>query len=511
MSLAPYREVLSHRAVRDVLLLSMLARLPIVSAPVVMTLHVVLELHRGFAQSGLVASTFAIGGAVGGPLVGRGIDRIGLRPVVACTTAVSGVFWFAAVWLPYPVLGAAAFIGGGFVIPIFALPRQTMSAILPEYRRQPGFSLDSMGTEISYSVGPALGILAMTQLGSQVTVPGIAVLIVISGAAIWALNPPVHPPIDLDLASALDAPAASGPDGAGAGPRKASAASGTDGAGAGARKTAAASGPDGAGSGPRKTAATSEPDGAEVGAGAHRPSIRTWWSAPVGAVLLVSGISAVILLGTDVVITATMRHMGQVPLIGVVFAVWCMASLVGGLIYGASRPIHAMTLLAAMGALCLPIVFATNWWTLALLLIPTGMFCAPLIATTGQVLTQLTPPGVRGQVMGLHGSAFILGNALGAPVIGALVDHIEPRRGFVVLGLLGIAISVALLPLRRRIPVGASAPDTPAALAPDPPDATTPDTPDLATSSTRETASLEAPAMANHATPEAADAPRVSA
>ena len=42
---------------------------------------------------------------------------------------------------------------------------------LPDPDRQAGMSLDSMSVEVSYSIGPALGVVAVTRLGSSTAMP----------------------------------------------------------------------------------------------------------------------------------------------------------------------------------------------------------------------------------------------------------------------------------------------------------------------------------------------------
>jgi len=401
ISLTPYREALARPGVPSLLLFVVLARMPISAAPIVLTLHVVLDLDRGFASSGVAAASIAIGSAIGAPLMGRAVDRIGLRPVAAGTGAAEAGFWLSVDHLPYPALVVAAFLGGLVAIPVWSLPRQSLSALLPPSLRQAGFSLDSMLVEISFAVGPAIGIALLTGVGSSATFLIIGTTILISGAALFLLDPPTRGDAD-----------------------------------------ERAGGPGGAAGSPAAT--------------------RGWWTPTVTAVLLVTATAAVILSGTDVALTAVLRDRGEVTLIGAVFAAWSLASLVGGFVYGAGRPIHPMLLLAALGALCIPAMLATTWWLLALLLIPTGLFCAPVISATAQVLVHVSPAAVRGQVTGLHGSALILGSAAGAPLAGILVDRIEPRYGFLAIGVLGVAVTAALLPVTRgRIPMADLARDVP--------------------------------------------------
>ena len=54
MSLAPYRRLLAARDVRRLLAFGVLARIPHTAAWLVLTLHVVSGLDRGYAAAGLV-------------------------------------------------------------------------------------------------------------------------------------------------------------------------------------------------------------------------------------------------------------------------------------------------------------------------------------------------------------------------------------------------------------------------------------------------------------------------
>ena len=95
-------EVLRLPGVRALILVGLLARIPSVSAGVTLTLHVVLDLDRGYAAAGLVGAAATIGAALGAPLLGRLVDRRGLRPVLVLTTIAEALFWCTAGALPYP-------------------------------------------------------------------------------------------------------------------------------------------------------------------------------------------------------------------------------------------------------------------------------------------------------------------------------------------------------------------------------------------------------------------------
>ena len=386
---APYRAVLARPGVRPLLATTLLARIPVTAAGVVLTLHVVLDLHRGFGASGAVAAGTMIGAAVGAPVLGRGLDRYGLKPVLLLTTAVETVFWALAVALDYAWLIPAGFVLGLMGLPVFTIARQSLAALVPPHERQAAFSLDSMSVEVSFAIGPAAGVAVLTTAGSTTALLGLSGAMLAAGLALFVLDPPVR---------------------------------GEEGAAPAAR--------------------------GERGGGTRTPAppLRSWFGPRVVAILLATFGATLTLAGTDVAITATMRSFDEVALVGVIFAVWSIASLIGGFVYGTlHRSIDSLVLLGLLAVLTVPAALATNWWLLAILVVPTGFFCAPLISSTAAALTERTPATVRGQVMGFHASALTVGNGIGAPLVGLIVDRTTPRSGFVAIGLLGALLATLAL------------------------------------------------------------------
>ncbi len=154
------------------------------------------------------------------------------------------------------------------------------------------------------------------------------------------------------------------------------------------------------------------------------PPWRSWFEPRILAVLLAAAGATMTLTGTDVAITATMRSFDQVSLLGVVVAVWAVASMIGGFVYGLlGRAVDSLVLLALLAGLTVIAAAAPNWVLLAVLVVPSGLFCAPLISATAAALTEHAPPAVRGQVLGLHASALTIGNGIGAPLVGLVIDR----------------------------------------------------------------------------------------
>ena len=388
MHLAPYRTVLRIPGMRLFMLIALIARIPATATSTALTLNVVLDRHLGYGAAGAVSAAFTVGLAVGSPLLGRAVDRRGPRPVLLVTGLAALVFWSTASLLPFSVLIPAAVLGGVLQVPIFGLVRQSLAARVSEEHRRQAFSLDSMAVELSFMVGPALAVLMITQLGDAVsTLRIVGAATALSAAVMWAYNPRVtsHGQEALNQA-ALDQ---------------------------------------------------------GVAAEAH-PARRSWLRAQFMLVLCVTAAATIVLAGTEVSIVAMLRAHDQVEWAGVTIIVWCAASLVGGFVNGAMpRPLGMVTLMALLGALTIPVGLAHSWPLLALALIPAGFLCAPTISQTIVAVSHAVPESARGEAIGLHSAALTLGNALGAPLAGAAIDHSSPAFGFATVGLVGTACALA--------------------------------------------------------------------
>ncbi|WP_460844834.1 MFS transporter [Phytohabitans suffuscus] len=189
MNLSRYREVLARPGIRSLLAVGLLGRVPSATGPVLLTLHVVLDRDGGYAAAGLVAAAFTIGAALGAALLGRILDRRGLRPVVVLTAVAETAFWSVASTLPYPALLAVAFAGGMLRLPAFPVVRQSIAAMVPPARRRSAYALDSMAVELSFMIGPAVAVVLATTAGPRVAMLALAAAVLVSGAAFYVLNP----------------------------------------------------------------------------------------------------------------------------------------------------------------------------------------------------------------------------------------------------------------------------------------------------------------------------------
>lgn len=369
-------------------LVAMLARVPMTATAVTLTLHVVGELGHGYGAAGLVGTATTAGTALAAPLLGRMIDRHGLRPVVVVCGAVSTTFWVAAPHLPYAVLLAAALPAGALLIPAGPIARQVIAALVPSGQRRTAYSLDSVLVELTYMTGPALGILVSTQVSSTAALTGIGLVFGACACALYVVNPPVRTPGE----------------------------------------------------------ATRTPRGV-------RPPLTSWLGSHMIATLLVATGALFVLVGAELAALATLRESGEVGAAGLVIAVMCVASLVGGAVHGvARRSASQLTLMVALAVLTIPAALvAEPWWLLALVLVPSNLVCAPTLAATTEQVSRLAPPQARGEAMGVQDSATRIGLALGSPIVGFAMDHTSPAMGFVTAGVGGLAFAAAGALLSRRV------------------------------------------------------------
>ncbi|GAA3466205.1 hypothetical protein GCM10018965_007570 [Nonomuraea roseola] len=172
--------------------ISLLARAAITADAMALTMYVVLALDMSYAAAGAVAATLTAGVALGGPLLGRMIDRRGLRTVLLATVAPQIVFWLTVPVQPYVILLGASFAAGLLMVPIQSVTRQAITAMTTTGQRRAAFALESVAGELSYMVGPAVVILCAAKMSPGVVAWGVGAAIVAGRAGIALLNPPMR-------------------------------------------------------------------------------------------------------------------------------------------------------------------------------------------------------------------------------------------------------------------------------------------------------------------------------
>ena len=420
MNFSAYGELLRVAPIRRLLLVGMIARFPHSAAGVLLTLHVVMTMDMGYAKAGAVAAVVTVGIAFGAPWRGRRVDNVGLRRALIPSVISEAVIWSIAPHASYEWLLVLALIGGVFTLPVFSVVRQSLGVMATGEQRRTAFALDSIATELVFMGGPALGAILATSLSSVVGLTMVGISTSLAGLLLIWFNPPTRSDNPRDAATEVQEREA-----------------------ANAAVVAAA---------PAHLAeASSELQPlAVLGRRARLRSGFSWFTLSVAVVFAVAVGAGLLLSGSDVGIVAFVESSGNPQEVGIVFAVWCAASVVGGLIYGAMRRrISPMLLLLAMAVLTLPMTLATDTMSLALLSIPAGLLCAPVLSSASERVADLVSEERRGEAMGWYGSALTSGTALGAPLAGAAIDFVGPWAGFAFAGVSASLLVLVTLSVRR--------------------------------------------------------------
>lgn len=406
MSRFPYGALLRLPGVGRLFAVSFVARIPHAMTGVVLTLHVVTALDRGYAQAGLVAGAMTVGMAVGAPWRGRLVDRLGLRRAIAPSIVIESAVWVVAPHLSYEALVVAAVVAGLFLVPVFSVTRQSLSVMVPLAQQRSAFALDSVAVELTFMLAPVLGVVLATQVSTSVALTVVGSTTVLAGVLLFWANPPTRSAAPADATPAV----------------------------AGAR--ARVLGPD------------------------------------LVVVLLAALAASFVLVGTDVSLVAALNDEGRAADVGWMIALWAGGSVVGGLVHGARhRSPSPLALVAILALATVPAAFAPVPVWLALAVVLAGLPCAPALASINATLVRLVPEHRRGEVMGWSGTMSTVGNALGAPLCGWVIDHGTPGHGFLTAAAVGGAVAVGGLVVLRVASARRGGP----AVGAEPVEGTTPD------------------------------------
>lgn len=430
MNFALYKEMLSIRPVRRLLIVGMIARIPHSAAGVLLTLHIVLTLGQGYAAAGAAAAVMTIGIALGAPWRGRRVDMVGLRKALIPSVVSETVIWSIVPHVSYEWLLPLVFVGGLFTLPIFSVVRQSLGVMVDGEQRRSAFALDSIATELVFMIGPAVGAIVATSGFSAIGLTAVGVSVSVAGLFLMWFNPPTRSEAVCTPQESADRAAADL---------------------VAAEAAMVASAPAHV-----QEAASEMASSTSRTAGLRNRVARnfTWFTVSVGALFTVAAGSGMVLSGSDVSIVGLLERGGHQNEIGIVFFFWCAASVVGGLIYGSmKRSISPMLLLLGMAAFTIPMGFAQDTWTLAFLSLLPGLLCAPVLSASSEKVADLVEEERRGEAMGWYGSALTAGVALGAPLAGVFIDTVGPSGGFAAVGIAGVVLCAAglvLTSMRRR-------------------------------------------------------------
>ena len=364
--------------------ISILARLPLPTFSIGLLVHT-RHLTGSFADAGLVAGVYGVGLGLGGPVLGRLIDRCG-QTVVLLAAALASAGLLAAIGFvpagaPVAVLVALALGVGIASPPLGACVRTALPRILRDPQAvRASYTLDATASELTWILGPPL-VLALGAASST----GFAL------AASGALQ--------------LVATAAFAAEPASRGWR------------------------------PSR-------DGSRGRGGCLcAPAMRT-----LVLVLIAVG---VLFGAVEVGVTAATAGLGGTALAGPLLGLWGVGSLIGGIaavrlgagLRGASG--LALVLVALTCGHLLLVAASGRVVALAAVLVLAGTAIAPTYAVAYALVDEAAPAGTETEAFAWLATAVEIGAALGSVVAGAAADGAGPQAAFGFAALAG-ALATAL-------------------------------------------------------------------
>ena len=125
------------------------------------------------------------------PCAGGSSTAAGLRATVAPCLIVGAGCWSVAPFLGYwPLLGLAA-LAGLFVVPSFSIVRQALMHAAPDEQRRTALSVDSVMTEVTFMIGPPIGVLLASVWSTSWTLLQLRVRVGVGRRGALAGEPPV--------------------------------------------------------------------------------------------------------------------------------------------------------------------------------------------------------------------------------------------------------------------------------------------------------------------------------
>jgi MFS family permease len=384
-----YAAVLRAPHVAALIAATMLARFPIGINALAVVLY--LRAERGsFAVAGLVAGALAAGSGIGAPVQGRLVDRLGQRRVlvplaVVHAAALGALVASAEAGAATAALFACGLVAGFAIPPTSSVLRSMWPSLLRERPElvQAAYALDSVMIELIFIAGPLITAVVATVASPQAALAISAASVMLGTTAFTALPP--------------------------------------------------------------SRAVRPERDRPRAGllGALGSPGVRT---------LVLTSLPAGVGIGIcEVALPAFSDASGEAATAGLLLAMWSLGSVIGGLTYGAipNRPplnrVH-IVVAALLPISLLPMAAAPSVAVMALLVLPAGLFVAPLLATRNELVGWVAPAGARTEAYTWPLTAFVGGIAIGSALGGVISEEASWRTAFLAAGAIaaiGTAIAIA--------------------------------------------------------------------
>jgi MFS family permease len=362
--------------------------------------------RRGsFALAGAVAAAYALGLALGGPLVSRWVDRLGQRRVLPWALLVSSlgllvVVQAAGSTLPGWVLLPAAVLTGGSLPPLGSCVRARWASALRRRGQEDllstAFALESVVDEVVFIAGPAL-VVGLAVLVDPAAGLLAALALSTAGTLVFVAQRSSEPPVELV-------------------------------------------------------------PGGRAASAIRVPGLRT---------TALSMVFVGVLFGSlEVVMVAFADEQGRPAAAGVLLPLIAVGSAISGILYGA-RTWHSpldlryVVALLALAVGVVPVTLAPSIPAMAPAAFLAGLAISPTLIASFGLVERLVPPAARTEGFTWLNSGLGVGVAVGSALGGRLVDGPGARAAFLtslVGALLALAVGLAgrrtLRPARHLVPTG---------------------------------------------------------
>jgi MFS family permease len=412
--LLPYAEIFRDRRARRFSAAGVIGRMPMAMLGLGTVLLISARTgHYGVAGS--VAASGSLGAALCAPQFARLVDRLGQRRVLmplclVFTLAVTGLVLAVQLGVPDWVLFLPGILAGASMPVLGPMVRARWSALLAgSPRLHTAFSLESVGDELCYMVGPAVVTLLATQVHPAAGVTAAAALC-LTGTLWFASQRDTEPP-----------------------PR------------------------------PRVVLKDS-PERPRLTPGTRRFSLAAPGLIVLAPVYVFLG---GMFVSVDLSTVAFATSFGHKPLAGLLLACWAFGSGVGGLWYG-TRNWRSPTWRRFAITLALTVAgvwtFGTvpNLVTLAAVQFLCGMAIAPTLIAGYSLMEEQAWPGRTTEAMTWLSTGIGVGVAFGATAAGFILDAFGARWGYLFAASCGSASVLLCLAGLRRLagPSPAPGPDS---------------------------------------------------
>jgi MFS family permease len=372
--------------------LALLARVPLGAIGLLLVLQV-RHLGHSYLLAGACSGACALGMAVGSPILGRAIDRIGQAPVL--TLSAGGVAGAAVAFAVLPSgAPAVAFLLLAAVLGITQPPVGACVRVLWR-RMMDGASFSSLVTldaslqELAFMAGPLLLVAVASLVGAAAALALTGILLGTT-AALFALLP----------------------------------------------ETVRFGG--------------AEPPAAQPGSDTPAPGALA--SPGVRTLLAIAGLMGVAFGATELGIVTVADEHDASGAAGVLFALWGAGSFAGGLLWtrrgGRDQVGSMLWLLVTLGVTSAALAALPGLWPLGAGLVVAGAAIAPLFGVLYALMAEVAPAGAMTEAFTWETSAITGGIAIGSALAGAVAGWTSPPLTFAVAGV-GFLAGAAVQRARR--------------------------------------------------------------